>query len=29
MDFWFEFLDIHMDEKKKFVMIVMALNDKT
>ncbi len=29
MNFWFEILDIHMNEKKKCTMIVMALNDKT
>jgi hypothetical protein len=29
MDFWFEYLDIHMNEKKKTAMIVMALNGKT
>jgi hypothetical protein len=29
MDFWFEFLDIHMNGKKKLVMIAMALNGKT
>jgi hypothetical protein len=32
MDFWFEFLDIHMNEKKKLAMIAiiaMALNGKT
>jgi len=30
MNFWFEYLDIHMNEKKKkLAMIVMALNDKT
>jgi hypothetical protein len=29
MDFWFEFLNIHMNEKKKkLAMITMALNDK-
>jgi hypothetical protein len=29
MDFWFEFLDIHMNEKKKLAVIAMALNGKT
>ncbi len=29
MDFWFEFLDIHMNEKKKLAMIAMALHGKT
>jgi hypothetical protein len=29
MNFWFEFLDIHMNEKKKLTMIAMALNGKT
>jgi len=29
MDFWFEFLNIHMNEKKKkLATITMALNDK-
>jgi hypothetical protein len=28
MDFWFEFLNIHMNEKQKLAMITMALNDK-
>jgi hypothetical protein len=26
MDFWFEFLDIHMMKKKQLVMISMAVN---
>ncbi len=29
MDFWFEFLNIQMNEKKKLAMITMALNGKT
>jgi hypothetical protein len=29
MDFWFEFLDIQMNGKKKLSMIAMALNGKT
>jgi hypothetical protein len=30
MNFWFELLDIHMNEKrKKLAMIAMALNGKT
>jgi hypothetical protein len=29
MNFWFEFLDIHMNEKKKLAMITIALNGKT
>jgi hypothetical protein len=29
MDFWFEFLDIHMNEKEKLAMIAMVLNGKT
>jgi hypothetical protein len=29
MDFWFEFRDIHMNEKKKLTMIAMVLNGKT
>jgi len=29
MNFWFEFLDIHMNFFKKLTMIAMALNDKT
>jgi hypothetical protein len=29
MDFWFEFLDTHMNEKKKLAMFAMALNEKT
>jgi hypothetical protein len=29
MDFWFEFLDIHMMKKQQFAMISMALNGKT
>jgi hypothetical protein len=28
MDFWFEFLNIQMNEKKKLAMIAMALNGK-
>jgi hypothetical protein len=29
MDFWFEFLDIHMNEKQQLAMITMTLNGKT
>jgi hypothetical protein len=29
MDFWFEFLNIDMKEKKLLAMISMALNGKT
>jgi hypothetical protein len=29
MNFWFEFLNIHMNEKKKLTMIPMTLNGKT
>jgi hypothetical protein len=31
MNFWFQFLDIHMNgkKKKKIAMITMALNGKT
>jgi len=28
MDFWFEFLDIHMNEKTFFAMIIKKLNGK-
>jgi hypothetical protein len=28
MEFWFEFLDIHMNEKQQLAMIAMVLNDK-
>jgi len=28
MDFWFEFLDIDMNEKKKLNIIAMILNSK-
>jgi hypothetical protein len=28
MDFWFEFLDIHMNEKKQLNIIAMILNGK-
>jgi hypothetical protein len=29
MDFWFEFFDINLNEKRQFAMIAMALNGKT
>jgi hypothetical protein len=29
MDLWFEFFDIHMNEKKKSDMVAMLLNGKT
>jgi hypothetical protein len=29
MDFWFEFLDIYMNERDKLAMIAMVLNGKT
>jgi hypothetical protein len=29
MDFWFKFLDIHMNEKKKLATIAMVLIGKT
>jgi hypothetical protein len=29
MDFWFEFLDIHMMKEQQLVMISMAVNGKT
>jgi hypothetical protein len=29
MDFWFEFFNVHMNEKKQFAMIAMVLNVKT
>ncbi len=29
MDFWFEFLDIHLNEKVILAMIAMTLNGKT
>jgi hypothetical protein len=29
MDFWFESLDIHMNEKTTLAMIAMALNGET
>jgi len=29
MDFWFEFLNIQMNGKKKLAMIAIALNGKT
>jgi hypothetical protein len=28
MDFWFEFLNIHMNEKNQLAMIAMVLNGK-
>jgi hypothetical protein len=29
MNFWFEFLDIHVIEKKQLAIITMVLNGKT
>jgi hypothetical protein len=29
MDFWFEFLDIHMNEEQQLAMIAMVLKGKT
>jgi hypothetical protein len=29
MNFWFEFIDIHMNEKQQLVMISMTLDGKT
>jgi hypothetical protein len=29
MDFWFEFFNIHMNEKQQLTMIAMVLNGKT
>jgi hypothetical protein len=29
MHFWFEFFNIHMNEKEQLAMIAMVLNDKT
>jgi hypothetical protein len=29
MGLWFEFFDIHMNEKKKFAIIAMALSGET
>ncbi len=29
MDFWFEFLNIHMNEKNQLAKIAMVLNGKT
>jgi hypothetical protein len=29
MHFWFEFFDVHMNEKEQFAIIAMVLNGKT